>query len=389
MAAEAIPLINALLEAMGLTAAGSAKGTKYDVPEQVSKHASGALDAAAGLASKNPVKVVRGVKTMLTSGKAEAPKEAIKDENYDELPEDMKKDLADLVNKDFAGFGGDPDDKDKKPKKDEVAKAAGATKATESVVKNQPKKEKINYKDLTYEQRMALINKHLQEGPNVLDPDAAAKGLKQAQNRAWNKERGRTVDESEMKNAEEFRKPTPLHSQEAVDLSREHFMEGKPNSLDTDKAVSELHGQQKAKLRNRTVTQNASDILEHHRAPEDMRMTNKYSIKKDPIDEIKEENAPKFDSKFPAIAPIPVIIRILKEEFGMDDEDAEEVTDGINTIQYYDGNNASKEDKSIRDKMIDDLKKLLGFDIYQKVKDYSAEYYAEQAKKDAEKEGDN
>ena len=55
MVAEAIPLINALLAAMGLTAAGSAKGKKYDVPEQVNKHASGALDAAAGLASKNPV----------------------------------------------------------------------------------------------------------------------------------------------------------------------------------------------------------------------------------------------------------------------------------------------------------------------------------------------
>ena len=111
MAAEAIPLINALLAAMGLTAAGSAKGKKYDVPEQVNKHASGALDAAAGLASKNPVKVVRGVKTMLTSGKAETPKEAIKE---DELPEDMQKDLAEYINKDFAGFGGDPNNKDNK-----------------------------------------------------------------------------------------------------------------------------------------------------------------------------------------------------------------------------------------------------------------------------------
>ena len=37
MAAEAIPLINALLEAMGLTAAGSAKGKKYDIPSRYSR----------------------------------------------------------------------------------------------------------------------------------------------------------------------------------------------------------------------------------------------------------------------------------------------------------------------------------------------------------------
>lgn len=356
MAAEAIPLINALLAAMGLTAAGSAKGTKYDVPEQVNKHASGALDAAAGLASKNPVKVVRGVKTMLTSGKAETPKEAIKDDNYDDLPEDMKKDLADLVNKDFAGFGGDPDDKDNKNNDDKNPPPPPAKK---------PKEMKLDRDLENYDDRL--------------------KAAKEARKR-WGKEI--VIDESSIMGGSKAAKTKGMSSPEAVQISRERFMEGKPNSLDTDKAVSELHGQQKAKLRNRTVTQNASDILEYRRAPEDMRMTNKYSIKKDPIDKIKEENAPKFDSKFPAIAPIPVIIRILKEEFGMDDEDAEEVTDGINTIQYYDGNNASKEDKSIRDKMIDDLKKLLGFDIYQKVKDYSAEYYAEQAKKDAEKEGD-
>jgi hypothetical protein len=254
MAAEAIPLINALLEAMGLTAAGSAKGKKYDIPSRYSKK--------------------EQKKDMEEHIKRMEAEEANKD---DELPEDMKKDLAEYVNKDFAGFGGDPDNKDKKPK-DDAAKAAataGATKATESVVKNQPKKEKINYKDLTYEQRMALANKHLKEGPNNLDPDAAAKGFKQAQNRAWNKERGRTVNESEVKNAAEFRKPEPMHSKEAVDISREHFMEGKPNSLDTDKAVSELHGQQKSKFRNRTVTQDAKDILEHHRSPEDTRMTNK------------------------------------------------------------------------------------------------------------------
>ena len=62
---------------------------------------------------------------------------------------------------------------------------------------------------------------------------------------------------------------------EAVQISREKFMEGKANSLDTDKAISELKGQQKAKLRNRTATQDSSDILEHHKAPEDTRMTNK------------------------------------------------------------------------------------------------------------------
>lgn len=353
MAAEAIPLINALLAAMGLTAAGSAKGTKYDVPEQAGKHASGALDATAGLLSKNPVKVVRGVKTMLTSGKAETPKEAIKD---DELPEDMKKDLAGLVNKEFSGFGGDPDDKDNKNKDD----------------KNPPPPI-AKPKEMKADSDLKDYNDRLEEA--------------RTNRKRWGKEI--IVDESQFmggsKAAHKAAKMKNMSSPEAVQISREQFMEGKPNSLDTDKALSEYKGYQKSKIANRPVEQDRSDIssdIDHSK------MYNKYSIKEDPIDKIKEENAPKFDSKFPAVAPIPVIIRILKEEFGMDDEDAEEVTDEINTIQYYDGNNASKEDKSIKDKMIDDLKKLVGFDIYQKVKDYSTEYYAEQAKKDAEKEGD-
>ena len=244
MAAEAIPLINALLEAMGLTAAGSAKGKKYDVPEQVSKHASGALDAAAGLASKNPVKVVKGVKTMLTSGKAETPKEAIKEE--DELPEDMKKDLADLVNKEFAGFGGEPDDKDNKPKNDKNPPPPAA----------KPKEMKADSDMKDYNDRLAEARSN---------------------RKRWGEEIEVTEDQfmGGSKAAHKAEKMKNMSSPEAVQRSREQFMEGKPNSLDTDKAVSELHGYEKSKIANKPVEQSKTDILEHRRSPEEMRMTNK------------------------------------------------------------------------------------------------------------------
>ena len=111
MAAEAIPLINALLEAMGLTAAGSAKPTKAEGKEanKADKYARGAAATAAAIGSKNPIKAVMGVKDMIDS---------IHDDPYEGLSEEEKKKLAEEANNSVEGFGGDPDDKDKKPKDD-------------------------------------------------------------------------------------------------------------------------------------------------------------------------------------------------------------------------------------------------------------------------------
>ena len=226
MAAEAIPLIQSLLAAMGLTAAGSAKGKKYNIPGGYSK-------------KEQKKDIEEHIKRM-------EAEEAIKDDNYDDLPEDMKKDLADLVNKEFAGFGGEPDNKDNKPKNDKDPPPPAA----------KPKEMKLDRDLENYDDKL--------------------KAAKEARKR-WGEEI--EVDESQFmggsKAAHKAEKMKNMSSPEAVQRSREQFMEGKPNSLDTDKAVSELHGQQKAKLRNKTVTQDASDILEHHVAPEDTRMTNK------------------------------------------------------------------------------------------------------------------
>ena len=224
MAAEAIPLINALLEAMGLTAAGSAKGKKYNIPGGYSK-------------KEQKKDIEEHIKRM-------EAEEASKD---DELPEDMKKDLADLVDKDFAGFGGDPDDKDKKPKND----------------KNPPPPPAKKPKEMKADSDMKDYNDRLAEA--------------RSNRKHWGEEIEVTEDQfmGGSKAAHKAEKMKNMSSPEAVQRSREQFMEGKPNSLDTDKAVSELHGYEKSKIANKPVEQSKTDILEHRRAPEDMRMTNK------------------------------------------------------------------------------------------------------------------
>lgn len=320
MAAEAIPLINALLAAMGLTAAGSAKGKKYDVPEQVGKHASGALDATAGLLSKNPVKVVRGVKTMLTSGKAETPKEAIKDENYDELPEDMKKDLADLVNKEFSGFGGDPDDKDKKPKND----------------KNPPPPAK-KPKEMKADSDLKDYNDRLAEA--------------RANRKRWGEEIEVTEDQfmGGSKAAHKAEKMKKMSSPEAVQRSREQFMEGKPNSLDTDKAVSEYKGYQKSQVANKPVEQSKTDILEYRRAPEDTRMTNKAL----PDDKLKKALGLGVGGIIGGIANALPLTGA--EAYELDEGEMEDFLKSVNKYINSDDENDKAIGRAMMDSFLDDM----------------------------------
>ena len=222
MAAEAIPLINSLLELMSLTAAGSTKGKKYDIPQRYSK--------------KEQKK------------DAERAAQLMHDDPYSGLSEEEKKKLADEANATVEGFGGGDDNKnDKKPPKPPV------------IPTTKPRKElqlPDDYKDLD---AFGKKNAHI---------DVAKEG----QNR-WGKEL--VIDDSSIMGGPKHPKNNGMSSPEAVQISRNHFMEGQPNSLDTDKAVSELKGQKKTALRNRTVTQDSSDILEHQRAPEDTKMYNK------------------------------------------------------------------------------------------------------------------
>ena len=333
MAVEAtIPLIQSLLEAMGLTAAGSAKGKKYDIPNRYSK-------------KEQKKDMENHIKRM------EAEK-AMHDDPYDGLSEEEKQKLANEVNSAVEGFGGD-DNNNKKPN-DKIGKAAGAAAATETASKTKP-----DWKNMTYEERMAQANKDLFSN-SKLDNDAAKKGLRQAQNRAWDKERGRTLNESEIKNFEEFRKPEPLHSNEAVDLSREKFMEGKANSLDTDKAISELKGQQKAKLRNRTVTQDSSDILEHHKAPEDTRMTNK-ALEGDQVKKLLGLGVGGIIGGIANALPLAGADAI--------EEEKEELTDFLKEIQKY-INSKDPKDREIGRKMMEDYFKDRGTSIEEILKKY-------------------
>ena len=215
MAAEAIPLINSLLEAMGITAAGSAKGKKYDIPNGYSK-------------KEQKKDIENHIKRM-----SEDP--------YDGLSEEQKKKLADEANAAVEGFGGgDDDNKPNKPNKPPVPPAA-------------PRKKLEMDADLqNYNDRLAQAR---------------------ANRKKWGKEI--VIDESSIMGGPKHSKNNGMSSPEAVQISRDHFMEGQPNSLDTDKAMSELKGYEKSKVRNKTVTQDASDIMEYKRGPEETKMYNK------------------------------------------------------------------------------------------------------------------
>lgn len=309
MAAEAIPLINALLEAMGLTAAGSAKGKKYDIPSRYSKR-------------EQKKDIENHIKRM------EAEK-AMHDDPYDGLSEEEKQKLADEANATVEGFGGDPDNKNNK--NDDKAKAAGAAATatgTTTVKKN--------------------AGWHL-------DPDAQAKSdrLNAAKDarKNWGKEI--VVDESSFMGGSKAAKRQGMSDPEAVQISREKFMEGKANSLDTDKAISELKGQQKAKLRNRTVTQDSSDILEHHKAPEDTRMTNKAL----PDDKLKKALSLGVGGIIGGIANALPLAGADAYEL-----DEDELTEFLKSVQKY-INSDDENDKEIGRAMMDSYLKDQGITL--------------------------
>jgi hypothetical protein len=343
MAAEAIPLINALLDAMGLTAAGSAKGKKYDVPEKDVKKLKSAATTAIGLAGKNPLKVASGIAGMMH------------DDPYEGLSEEEKQKLANEANSAVEGFGGDPDNKNNK--NDDKAKAAGA--AATATGANTAKKNSGWH----------------------LDPDAQAKGDRLAAAKDARKNWGReiVVDESSIMGGSKAAKKQGMSDPEAVQISREKFMEGKANSLDTDKAISELHGQQKAKLRNRTVTQDASDILEHHKAPEDTRMTNKAL----PDDKLKKALGLGVGGIIGGIANALPLAGADAYEL-----DEDELTDFLKSVQKY-INSDDENDKAIGRAMMDSYLEDLGITIDDLINkeagDNNTELTWEQIKPEAER----
>ena len=310
MAAEAIPLINALLEAMGLTAAGSATGKKYDIPSRYSRR-------------EQKKDIENHIKRM------EAEK-AMHDDPYEGLSEEEKQKLADEANATVEGFGGDPDNKNNK--NDDKIKAAGAAAATAEGANTAKKNSGWH-----------------------LDPDAQAKGDRlnaaKTARKNWGKEI--VVDESSFMGGSKASKKQGMSDPEAVQISREKFMEGKANSLDTDKAISELKGQQKAKLRNKTVTQNSSDILEHHKAPEDTRMTNKAL----PDDKLKKALSLGVGGIIGGIANALPLAGADAYEL-----DEDELTEFLKSVQKY-INSDDENDKAIGRAMMDSYLKDQGITL--------------------------
>jgi hypothetical protein len=309
MAAEAIPLINALLDAMGLTAAGSAKGKKYDIPSGYSK-------------KEQKKDIENHIKRMEAEN-------AMHDDPYEGLSEEEKQKLADEANATVEGFGGDPDNKNNK--NDDKAKAAGA--AATATGANTAKKNSGWH----------------------LDPDAQAKSDRLAAAKDARKNWGKeiVVDESSFMGGSKAAKKQGMSDPEAVQISRERFMEDKPNSLDTDKAISELKGQQKAKFRNRTVTQDASDILEHHKAPEDTRMTNKAL----PDDKLKKALSLGVGGIIGGIANALPLAGA--EAYELDED---ELTEFLKSVQKY-INSDDENDKAIGRAMMDSYLKDQGITL--------------------------
>jgi hypothetical protein len=309
MAAEAIPLINALLDAMGLTAAGSAKGKKYDIPSRYSK-------------KEQKKDIENHIKRMEAEN-------AMHDDPYEGLSEEEKQKLADEANATVEGFGGDPDNKNNK--NDDKAKAAGA--AATATGANTAKKNSGWH----------------------LDPDAQAKSDRLAAAKDARKNWGKeiVVDESSFMGGSKAAKKQGMSDPEAVQISRERFMEDKPNSLDTDKAISELKGQQKFKLRNRTVTQDASDILEHHKAPEDTRMTNKAL----PDDKLKKALSLGVGGIIGGIANALPLAGA--EAYELDED---ELTEFLKSVQKY-INSDDENDKAIGRAMMDSYLKDQGITL--------------------------
>jgi hypothetical protein len=351
MAAEAIPLMNARLEAMGLTAAGSAKGKKYDIPNRYSK-------------KEQKKDIENHIKRM------EAEK-AMHDDPYEGLSEEEKQKLADEANATVEGYGGDPDNKDNH--NNNAGKAAGAA-ATATAAKAKANKAPTP-PESSYKPREEL---KLPDDYNELDAfnrknahyDVASEGRSR-----WGREF--VADESSFMGGSKAAKRQGMSDPEAVQISRDRFMEGKANSLDTDKAISELHGQQKAKLRNRTVTQDSKDILEHQRAPEDMRMTNK-ALEGDQVKKLLGLGVGAIIGGMANALPLAGADAI--------EEEKEDLTDLLEEIQKY-INSEDPKDREIGRKMMEDYFKDRGTSIEEILKKYEedkAKETSEEPKESAE-----
>jgi hypothetical protein len=332
MAAE-LALIPGLLEALGLTAAGTAKPIKVEGPaaDKAEKHLENAALIGLGITSKKPSIIAKGVKNTVDNIKDSVSN--IKNKK------DAKKDDSNSNN------DKDPDNKDK------AASAALATKEA-SDLKNKigNPRERANFKgDPAY-----LEGKELEYAKKLqASRDQLSRG-------------GKEIEISEDQIMGGPKKTSKISSKGAVDATRKHPV----LSVDERKLASEQNSalttaRAKATEKN-PIEQKSTDIL-NDRTRQDM--TNTYPTEEDPINKIKgvkEEISPSFGKYF-SVLGIPGMLGAISKVLPLSGADAQEVElsdieDYLKELKKY-ADSDDPEDKKIFEEMLKEYEEETGHEL--------------------------
>jgi hypothetical protein len=334
---ESIPLINALLAAMGMTAAG-ATGNKIKLSAEdqaaLKKYAKGVAKVTMGLDGLGGGPSTTNFVSAITK------------------PLMAASGVADMVHAvKNGGFEGPSNTPSKKEDNTPNNKNNGDNNPPPPpVVSNK----KPNWKEMTYDERMAraqedLMNSHLSssEAEKATKIAESKQRLRDAANNGWE-----ALDETKMI---DYKGPKKLKSsQEAIDASREKYLNGKPNSIDIDKLASEYKGYQKSKLNNKTVEQKSSDIMEYKRPLEKLRM-------------IKPAASPEDILKF--LGKNLSIMGILIKTLDADEAEAAEYEERYEEIADAFMHARTLEDVKIANQMAKDFEKDVGPKAMNAIKD--------------------
>ena len=339
MAVETL-LIPELLEAMGLTAAASAK--KIDVPEGY-------------VPGKGLAKIAKKLS-----------------DNYhksQELVEESKKDIESKADKHYnnnSNNNKDPDNKDKA-----AGAALTAEKANELKNKIGDPRERANFKgdpaylegkELEYAKKLQASRDQLNRGGTEIE-----------------------ISDSQIMGGP--KKTSKISSKGAVDATRKHPVP----SVNERKLASEQNSalttaRAKATEKN-PIEQRSSDIL-NDRTRQDM--TNTYPTEEDPISKIKgvkEEISPSFGKYF-SVLGIPGMLGAISKVLPLSGADAQEVEisdieDYLKELKKY-ADSDDPEDKKIFEEMLKEYEEETGHDLFKDLEEGS-EKEDSKDKKDSKK----
>ena len=327
MAAE-LALIPGLLEALGLTAAGTAKPTKVEGPaaDKAEKHLENAALIGLGITSKKPSIIAKGVKNTV---------------------DNIKDSVSNIKNKKDAKKDGSNSNNDKDPdNKDKAASAALATKEANDL-KNKigNPRERANFKgDPAY-----LEGKELEYAKKLqASRDQLSRG-------------GKEIEISEDQIMGGPKKTSKISSKGAIDATRKHPVP----SVDKRKLASEQNSalttaRAKATEKN-PIEQRSSDIL-NDRTRQDI--TNTYPTEEAPkIKGVKEEISPSFGKYF-SVLGIPGMISAISKVLPLSGADAQEIDleDYLKELKKY-ADSDDPEDKKIAEEMLKEYKEETGHEL--------------------------